>query len=121
MSEKLNASYAKNASKLGKYFLIKSLTPRQVEEKNRDMYRSLPHICIAKNMHNLELLNIVDGRNVCRHISQVKEIFPEAKARLSIPDDLLAGLHLVNFNSSDFKNNENDKLLCVSFHFPLGE
>ena len=31
MSEKLNASYAKNASKLGKYFLIKSLTPRQGE------------------------------------------------------------------------------------------
>ena len=100
---------------------------------------------MGKNIHNLELLNIIDGRNVRRHISQVKEIFPEAKARFALPDDLLQQLNLVSFNSSDFMNmaketsvgkivtrskalededfiyDDEDELLRVSFHFPLEE
>ena len=144
--KKLNESYKKSTSKMGKYFLIKSLVPRVGEQKNRQMYGNFPHICVGKNIHNLELLNIIDGRNIRRHISQCKEIFPDAKARLALPDDLVQRLNLVSFNSSDFKNeaketsvgkivtrsksiDENEEFIYdddhelqrVSFHFPLEE
>ena len=42
--KKLNESYMKNTSKMGKYFLIKNLVPRIGEEKNRQMYGNFPHI-----------------------------------------------------------------------------
>ena len=143
--KKLNEGYKKSTSKMGKYFLVKILAPRVGEEKNRQMYGNFPHICVGKNIHNLELLNIIDGRNIRRHISQCKEIYPDAKERLALPDDLVQRLNLVSFNSSDFKMEEKEisvgkivtrsksvhdedfiydddhELQRVSFHFPLEE
>ena len=97
---KLNSKIIQKKYSLGKYFLIKTLVPRESENKNKPIYHDNIYICINANSNNLLLKDLITNQIIRRSNHQVKEIKLDLIKALELPDELLAKLPLIKLDAS---------------------
>lgn len=94
---KLNRNL-KEKKNTGSFFLIKDIRPRKGEQKNRPYFYEDPYLCLGSNKTILFLVNILDGTQIRRHVSDVKRINTERveNARFFLPEEILEKLNIID-------------------------